>query len=208
MSRNKSLPNRYSQLQSLVEKRKSLFHSNKFSNIENGASIIITSGESREDREVLEEHAERINSSDGKVFYGAEILSQPSKKQVEEVILDKNVSNISFLGDGNFGLINLYQRRSDSYERISWYNLGKIATHLKSGIIEQRTCTRIRNPHEEVRVALGSIIVSDQTNLIGTVDLAFANHNGFEEFNSQLKQLYPRIHNTAEQLRRPDGFIL
>jgi hypothetical protein len=207
MSRNKSIPNRLKQLQKLVENRSEMLESSLLSlSAEKGASIIFTNGTTKEDRDVLMEHAEELASDAKRSFLAADIITDAKRGQVLQAVTNPEVANIAFIGDGVFGTFNMFDRRSGTQERVTWDALAKAATHLKQGVIEQRTCTEIRDPHKEVRVALGSLIVADQTNIIGTADKTFANHHGYGEFNIQLQSLYPELTNSADQLRRPIGY--
>ncbi|MDQ2973611.1 MAG: hypothetical protein M3Q79_03970 [bacterium] len=82
------------------------------------------------------------------------------------------------------------------------------AGHLKTGTIEMRNCSVILDPLKEARVSMASFLVEDQTEIIGTVNASFANHNGFEAFNQFLAQIYKKPTNSAEELRRPIGYEL
>ena len=116
------------------------------------------------------------------------------------------MTSLAFIGDGNFGTYNMYV--NGDYQRVTWDRLSKAATHLKTGVIEERTCTAILNPHKEVRVSRGSMIIADQTQIQSTVDSTFGNHLGFDAFNAQLSQIYPDHTNDEHDLRQPLNFRL
>ncbi len=170
-----------------------------------GLSVIITSGQTKEDRQTLAEHAERLAADKTRGFLSAEVIKQPVTGDIEEIIVDSDVASIAFLGDGTFGSFSTF-RNGTLADSISWYNLARMAEHLKQGVVELRTCSAIHSPDKETRVSLSAFIVADQTKIIGTVDQVFANHHGFEEFNCWLGPVYENPDNTAEQLRRPIGY--
>lgn len=206
MSRNKNLPNRYSALRSSVEKHGQMLEQGVLGvEVDEGYPVIITSGETREDRHTLAEHAEKLSSDTSRSFLNAEIIRQPVTGVIEEIIIDPEVTSIAFLGDGTFSTFNM-RHEDRAVESVSWYNLARMATHLKQGIVEFRACSKLESPKKETRVSLPAFIVADQTKIIGSVNQTFANHHGFEVFNNCMAPVYANQINTAEQLRRPVGF--
>lgn len=202
-------PNRINKLNSAIKLRKQLLDRQEYSLLpENGGeSVIFTSGTTREDKEVLKEHAEQLSHDELRGFLGATIIKQAKKVDIYDALQDKSISSLAFLGDGNMGLINLYAG-NDSYERVTWYSLVDKLEHLKAGVMQERTCSMIKNPHSEVRIPLTSLIVVDQTKIFGTVDASFGNHAGYETFNNSIHQLFQFPNNSADQLRQPGSYRL
>ena len=209
MSRNTSIPNRFVELERHIKVRNRMLDEGLFSlDAGTGQSIVITSGSDNEERESLAEHAQMLVEDKTRAFFGATILSQPNILDVKDKIADPEVASIAFIGDGNFSGFNLNIPDTELAMILSWYKLASMATHLKRGIVEQRTCTRINNPHKDVRVALPAFIVADQTAILSTVGEAFATHHGHEVFTPRLRNVYLNPTNTADELRQPIGFSL
>lgn len=207
MTRSRNSPHRLPQLQKFIKCRKAMYHSGAFSfSHELGRAVIITSGATAEERRELRYHAEQLSEDESRHFVGAEIVSQPDKPEVIRLLQDAEVADVAFVGDGNFGTMHLSQ--GNNTEKVTWYDLAKNTTHLKQGVIEERTCTKIKTPDKEVRVSLGSLVVSDQTSILGTVNKTFATFHGHREFSEQLTHIYAKPHNTAHELRQPVGFSL
>lgn len=209
MSKNKSIPNRYSELKKAVEKHKQFVDEGFFSITPEmgGGLVIFTSGQNREDRETLQEHAEQLSADLDRGFFGAEIIRQATKKDVISAIKDSDISSFAFIGDGNMGTMNLVNGK-DSFERITWHDLSKATTHLKQGTTQERTCSMLLRPEREIRVPLTSFIVSDQRNIFGTVNMSFGNHAGFDIFNQHVDRLFNSSINSCDELRRPGNFEL
>jgi hypothetical protein len=177
------------------------------SSSEKGMSVVIQSGYgSTDEKEVLNNHSDELISKSG-IFLGAIVLRRPTSESICEVIRDPDVANIAFIGHGSFSTF-YYGRSRENRTPLSWQGISNIATHLKSGIIEQRTCTTIPNPFKEVRVALASFLVADQTNIIGTVNKVFDEMHGYEVITPLLGSVYSLPINTADELRSPIGFDL
>lgn len=206
MSRNSSVPNRLGDLKSGIRKRDFLIQNEEFSlPVGEARSVIFTSGQSREDLEVLAEHARQLALDNKRGLYGAEIVKQARRGDVFDYLRDKDYANMAFLGDGNFGTIHLYAGY-DTYERVTWYQLIREADHLKTGVMEERTCSMILNPDREIRVSLTSLITLDQSKINGTYQMSFGNHAGFDIFNEHVGQLYNAPINSMDKLRRPGNF--
>lgn len=178
MARNIVVPNRLSALKGSINSRKQMINEGLFSlEVDEGYSVVLTSGSTREERESLVEHADKLTEDESRGFFGARIIRQPRIDDIKRVITDPEVTSIAFVGDGNFGTYHLGLPGTADVERVTWYSLARMATHLKKGVVEERTCTRILNPERDVRVALSSFIVSDQTMILGTVEETFAAHH-------------------------------
>lgn len=203
------IPNRYGALANCVEARRVLFEEGKLSlPASEGYPVIVTAGENKEEREVLAEHSEKLSADTSRGFLNAKIIRQPNTKDIHEIIIDPEVTSIAFLGDGNFSTFHMPQTKAGTMERVSWYNLARMATHLKQGTVEQRTCSMIIEANREARVALPAFIVADQTKIISSVDKSFASHCGFVVFNQHIGSVYELPHNDRDQLRQPIGFKL
>jgi hypothetical protein len=209
MSKNRALPNRYSELTKAIQKHEQLLKDKNFSlTPENGGgSVIFTSGQNREDRETLQEHADQLATDRDRGFFGAEIIRQATKIEIFSAISDRDITSMAFLGDGNMGTMNLVTGK-DSFERLTWYDLSKVTTHLKQGTTQERTCSMILRPDREIRVPLTSFIVSDQRNIFGTVNISFGNHAGYDIFNHHVHSLFDNPANSEEELRSPGDFVL
>lgn len=207
MSTKAAGPNKLRELHNAVKARERLLAMGEFSaSPENGAgAIIFTSGESREDREVLAEHADELSRDRQRGFYGAEIIRQARRANIYDALADKDIASLAFLGDGSLGVINL-SIGNDTFERVNWYSLARNAPHLKVGTTQERTCTGVYTPQKEVRIPLTSLIVADQRTIFGTVNLTFGNHAGYEIFNQHITQLFDEPHNAADRLRQPLNF--
>jgi len=208
MGRNLSQPNRISSLRTGIAKRRELLESGSLSsNVDSGSSVIFTTGDTEEDLLTLEEHSESLALDTSRAFYGAEIVRQAKANDIRSALENPDIVSIAFIGDGNFGTYNISAGHG-RYERITWGKLSKWATHLKQGIMEERTCTELTNPAQEVRVSLSSLIAVDQRDIQGTVGMSFGNHVGFETFNLHVGQIYGNSSNNAMELRQPIGFEL
>lgn len=204
MGRNKEVPNRYNTLLECVSRRERLAESGKFSlPVDQGYPVILTSGKTDEEIRVLIEHAEALAEDPTRGFFRATRIIQAREEDVKDYLLDPEATSLALIGDGNFGTFHMAVPGQDYFERVTWDSLGRTATHLKTGVFEQRTCTRRLNAETEVRVSLGSFIMADQSRIVSSVDKVFATHHGFEVFNQFMHPVYPRAHNDAEQLRHP-----
>ncbi len=209
MGRNPNIPSRYSQLESCVQRHKTLLDAGKLSlPPDQGYPVIFTSGQGSEERKSLAEHAEQLASSKISAFFNAITVIQATPDDVITYLLDPENTHMAFIGNGSFGAINFAHTNSDHQDSLTWSNLGQRASHLKTGFFEQRTCTGILNPKKEVRVALPSFIVANQMRIITTVNHSFETYDGFEEFNRHLGPVYMEQVNSAEQLRKPFGLSI
>ncbi len=196
---------RYNQVVDAVEHREQLLQSGQLSlPSDEGQAVIITSGGTKENKQTLAEHAQVLAADRARRFLGATILLQPALDEIIEVIRNPEVASMAFIGDGAFSSFTI----GDGGQRLDWRSAARAASHLKQGSMELRTCSRIISPHKEARVSMAAFLVDNQTNILGTVDKSFADHNGFDEFNLFLGQIYAKPHNSAEELRRPIGYDL
>ena len=197
------------QLKACIEHRKQLFDSGSFSVPETeGYPVIFTSGTTKEEKFVLAEHAEALANDSRRSFFGAIIIHQAQVEDIVGFLNDPENTSIALIGDGNFSTMHLTLPEGSGISRITWRSLAKAAPHLKTGVVEQRTCTRLVKPTEEARVALPSFIVADQTKIISSIGKSFATHHGYDVFNRFIHPVYDESHNNADQLRRPFGINL
>jgi hypothetical protein len=206
MSRSSSKPYRLTQLKASVEKHREMLESGNLSvSPEIGGSVVIHSGYGNaEERETLNQHSDDLISRAG-AFLGATVLRRPTSETISEVLKDPDIVNISFIGHGSFSTF-YFGKSVDTRIPITWLDISKTSTHLKQGVIEQRTCTTIPNPLKEVRVAMPSFIIADQTKIIGSVNKIFDEMHGYEVITPMLGKVYEQPLNSADELRRPIGF--
>lgn len=114
------------------------------------------------------------------------LVENPSTQEALSVIADPNVSSMAFIGHGSLGAFKTWDENEKRMGWLSWYHLLPEVGYLKTGTIEQRTCSRL-DSFGRVRMPLGTFIVVDQTKIMTLPpDLRVATSMGFEDFNSEL----------------------
>lgn len=80
--------------------------------------------------------ADNINAQNGDAF----IIRGLNKESLEEgVLANSDVANIVIIGHGTFSSVF-----TDEGDSIEWTDVSRMATHLKTGYIEQRFCGKYR----------------------------------------------------------------
>lgn len=203
MSKNKKTPAKKGLLDRLVQRRSDMLQGRIFSVPESiGSAVIIVSALGAKETEIAEEHALRV-AEDYAEQGAVELLVRPTLSQIGRVVTDRGVVSLAFVGHGSFSSYHAYHDRT-SFDIVDWASLATMADHLKTGYFEQRTCGHMHKPDQNIRVALGSFVVVDQTRIRAAVGvMPPTNESGYEVFEALLHQAYGWQNNDAEQLRNP-----
>lgn len=92
--------------------------------------------ESREFADEAHAIADSVNAQNGDAF----VIRGLSPESLEEgVIANRDVANVVIIGHGTFSSVF-----TDEGDSIEWSDVSRMATHLKTGYIEQRFCGKYR----------------------------------------------------------------
>jgi hypothetical protein len=136
------------------------------------------------------------------------LLENPSTQATLEIIADRQVSSLAFIGHGSLGSFRSWSSGSEQLGWLSWYHMPTVLNHLKTGHVEQRTCVGL-NAYGQISVPLGTFIVADQTKITAPRPGSLvSNCFGFEGFNNLLSPPFSAAHNSVEDLVRQSGQYL
>lgn len=109
----------------------------------------------------------------------AEKVVTDSIADVMDVVRDEQCSDIIAIGNGSYNSLWL------SDQHLTWWNLSKMACHLKAGVFVQRTCGHYET--HKLNVSLPTFIMRDQRNIFAPYGHMLDDANPDE---SLIKQVY------------------
>jgi hypothetical protein len=204
MSKNRKTPAKKGLLDRMIQKRADMIMGHVFSVPESvGSAAVIVSALGTKETELAEEHALRVAEDYAKQG-DVELFVRPTPLQIGRIMTDRSVVSLVFIGHGSFSSYHAYHDETKSYDIVDWASIASMADHLKTGYFEQRTCGHLHKPDQNIRVALGSFVVVDQTRIRAAVGvMPPTDGSGYEEFEALMHQAYSWQNNDAEQLRNP-----
>ncbi len=201
MGHSKSRPARLSELYRCSERWAELFNAGQLSVPDDiGEAYILYSVHDGGDKALLRKHADALTAQwrsrrGGRAII--EVTCNPTVGDVEFVIQNHAVSTLAFIGHGSLGAWWRYD--SKVHSPMTWYQLAALTTHLKRGIVEQRTCASAPDLRS-VRLPIGTFLVTDQRNAIAPVGHSPSNKAGFDEFEKILGSVYDHAVNAPMDL--------
>lgn len=133
------------------------------------------------------------------------LVENPSTQEALNVIANPKVTSMAFIGHGSLGAFKTWNHSEQQMGWLSWYHLLPEVDYLKTGTIEQRTCSRLDN-FGRVRMPLGTFIMADQTKVMTLrPGLRVDSSMGFEEFNARLCQPFSSPESSLAELLGQTG---
>ena len=159
--------------------------------------------------DLLTEEALRVADREAAVRGMARVIliESPSHEETLDVIADPTISSLAFIGDGTLGAFRLSPATHEKMPTwLSWYELLPAAGHLKTGTIEQRTCTHIDGTGRQIRMPLGTFIVADQTKIrLPEPGTRVSDFLGYDRLNDLMMQPFASPHNPLPVLVEQTG---
>lgn len=129
-----------------------------------------------------------------------EIAANPTSSDLLRIVQDEYVSTMAYIGHGSLSAVRHYEGRR--WKSVCWYDFGAMASVLKQGVFEQRTCAMVGDD-KQVRIPAGTFVMSDPRSLRVAVNHYFADTAGFDEFERHLKPAYPADGSDRDALLKP-----
>lgn len=133
------------------------------------------------------------------------LVENPSTQEALDVIADPHVSSLAFIGHGSLGSFKTWNQDEKQMGWLSWPHLLPAIDCLKTGTVEQRTCSGL-DKFSRVRMPLGTFIVADQTRITTLPPgIKLDNTVGFDGFNSMLTHPFPSAQSSIAELMEQTG---
>jgi hypothetical protein len=150
----------------------------------------------RKDAKILRKEALKVAENRREAGYVADVIFQPTRLDIAQVLQDEMISDIIAIGHGTLTCFFLDLPDDDIYD---WNDASFDADHLKTGYFVQRFCGGIS---DRIPVPLGMFVVSNFEDVIAPIDTDFNPKGLLHSENQKLQRPFEKIDPTYLAISR------